>query len=168
MTTATAALVEETESREQAIELCAVVRQCLAEARAVLDRPAVPRGTVQQRAALRRANEVRLAHARLIDEVRTLATPSAGRNTASLRHQSAAVVIDALTSPADPIDSIRLHRLLPALRGWNEGKTIAALNAAGIRRSSMRIRDLTDRQRAALADYVAHWASTTTTTTSTA
>lgn len=115
------------------------------------------RGTEQQRAALKKANERRAAVARLIADVEG----DPADTTEQRRRQGVAVVLDLLEHVdrfPDPA-AARVDRLLAAvarLQGKTAGLWLAQIGAT---KTGVKVRDLSPRQRVELAALLRAWAA---------
>lgn len=94
-------------------------------------------------ARLQIANRVRLSNHRTKAELGGMA-----------RFEGAARVAEILRDPAGDIGACQIHELLGAIRHVGPTKVTALLKEAGVWAPSRRVRDLTERQRHALADVL--------------
>ena len=97
----------------------------------------------QRDLALQKANDVRTANARLLEEIATMP-----------RQQGREFVADLLCDPPENVGAIPVARLLLALRRVGPTKTTEWMRAIGVVTPTRRVRELTVRQRGELAARV--------------
>lgn len=100
----------------------------------------------QQMSALELANRTRARSAEVRLEIACLSKESGRERLA-----------DLLCAHDERIDPIPVGRLLMTVRGVHDVKSGELLRAAGVLSSTKRVRNLTDRQRLALAQHLRSW-----------
>lgn len=99
--------------------------------------------SAQSMRALALANEIRFAQAAVMREIRKAKSA-----------ESKQLAADALRDPTETVGGVRLNRLLRSVNRYGERRVRLLMGRAGIpvARLSRRVRELSDRERNALAD----------------
>lgn len=112
----------------------------------------------QHMSALERANEIRSAHAELLEQIRVRPRTSPAVPPSRRRGEGARRAAYVLERGRGPCERLRVDRLLEAVPRLGPNGTARFLRAAGVTLADKRIGELTDRQRSQLAEALRAWA----------
>lgn len=112
----------------------------------------------QHMSALERANEIRSAHAELIEQIRVRPQTSPAVPPSRRRCEGARRAAYVIERGRGPCERLRVDRLLEAVPWLGPGGTDRFLRAAGVTIADKRIGELSDRQRTLLAEALRTWA----------